>query len=103
MKDKTPFPLLQVQRYQALVDDLNQNTAQLILCRLFHNEKDVDALQASRQHLQTLVLEKKSGLVLWEQGMQVLKKELGHVTRSLQKIEKEVRCVLLRTEDFTLL
>uniref|UniRef100_A0A3B3R4P6 Structural maintenance of chromosomes 1B n=1 Tax=Paramormyrops kingsleyae TaxID=1676925 RepID=A0A3B3R4P6_9TELE len=80
----------QVQRYQALVDDLNQNKAQLIQCRLFHNEKDLDALQVSRQHWQALVLEKKSGLVLWEQGMQALKKELGYVTRGLQKIEKEV-------------
>ncbi|XP_023666114.2 structural maintenance of chromosomes protein 1B isoform X2 [Paramormyrops kingsleyae] len=81
----------EVQRYQALVDDLNQNKAQLIQCRLFHNEKDLDALQVSRQHWQALVLEKKSGLVLWEQGMQALKKELGYVTRGLQKIEKEVR------------
>ncbi|XP_048863358.1 structural maintenance of chromosomes protein 1B isoform X1 [Brienomyrus brachyistius] len=81
----------EVQRYQAIVDDLNQNKVQLILCQLFHNEKDLDALQASRQHWQALVLEKKSGLVLWEQSMQVLKKELGHVTRGLQKIEKEVR------------
>uniref|UniRef100_A0A8C9W7Q5 Structural maintenance of chromosomes protein n=1 Tax=Scleropages formosus TaxID=113540 RepID=A0A8C9W7Q5_SCLFO len=81
----------ETQKYQYLMDDLNQAKLQLTLCQLYHSERGIGVQMESLRRSQVAVAEKSSGVALREQAVKVQKKEHGRLSRSLQQIEKESR------------
>uniref|UniRef100_A0A8C7LI76 Structural maintenance of chromosomes protein n=1 Tax=Oncorhynchus kisutch TaxID=8019 RepID=A0A8C7LI76_ONCKI len=84
---------VEAQKYQELVDDLNQGRLQLNLFQLYHNEQGLSALSKTLRKRQEAVAGQKTGLNGWEQSIKAQKKEHGRFTRELQQIEKEIRWV----------
>ncbi|XP_071375604.1 structural maintenance of chromosomes protein 1B [Centroberyx affinis] len=82
---------IEAQKYQALVDDLNQSRLQLSLFELYHNEKSISGLSDILKEKQQAAAAKNSNLEEWEQTVKAHKKEHGRLTRELQHIEKEIR------------
>uniref|UniRef100_A0A8C7LCF2 Structural maintenance of chromosomes protein n=1 Tax=Oncorhynchus kisutch TaxID=8019 RepID=A0A8C7LCF2_ONCKI len=82
---------VEAQKYQELVDDLNQGRLQLNLFQLYHNEQGLSALSKTLRKRQEAVAGQKTGLNGWEQSIKAQKKEHGRFTRELQQIEKEIR------------
>ncbi|KAM4619154.1 structural maintenance of chromosomes protein 1B [Polymixia lowei] len=82
---------VEAQKYQTLVDDLNNSRLQLSLFQLYHNQKDISALSDSLREKQQAAAAKKSSLDDWEQAVKACKKEHGRLTRELQQIDKEIR------------
>lgn len=87
------LPLYQAQKYQALVDDLDQNRLQLSLAELYHNEKGMNALSDTLREKQQAAAAMTNKLVKAEQTVKTHKKEHGRLTREQQHVEKEIRCV----------
>ncbi|XP_069018396.1 structural maintenance of chromosomes protein 1B [Embiotoca jacksoni] len=81
----------EAQRYQELVEDLQQNRMQLSLTELYHNEKGISAFSDTMRERQHAVAAKNNKLVNWEQTVKTHKKEHGRLMREQQHIEKEVR------------
>ncbi|KPP56513.1 hypothetical protein Z043_125859, partial [Scleropages formosus] len=81
----------ETQKYQYLMDDLNQAKLQLTLGQLYHSERGIGVQMESLRRSQVAVAEKSSGVALREQAVKVQKKEHGRLSRSLQQIEKESR------------
>uniref|UniRef100_A0A674EX09 Structural maintenance of chromosomes protein n=1 Tax=Salmo trutta TaxID=8032 RepID=A0A674EX09_SALTR len=82
---------VEAQKYQELVDDLNQGRLQLNLFQLYHNQQGLSALSKTLRKRQEAVAGQKTGLDGWEQSVKAQKKEHGRFTRELQQIEKEIR------------
>ncbi|KAL0968626.1 hypothetical protein UPYG_G00269310 [Umbra pygmaea] len=82
---------VEAQKYQTLVDNLNQGRLQLILFQLFHNQQGLSALSETLRQRQEAVSNQKTGLDGWEQSVKAQKKEHGRLNRELQLIEKEIR------------
>ncbi|MGH0163898.1 UNVERIFIED_CONTAM: hypothetical protein FKN15_046286 [Acipenser sinensis] len=81
----------EAQRYQTLVEDLNDKKVQLHLCRLYYNEKSIDSLKDSLQEKKGDIAVKKSSLEESESKVRALKKEHGRLSREQQQIEKEIK------------
>ncbi|XP_035280729.1 structural maintenance of chromosomes protein 1B isoform X1 [Anguilla anguilla] len=81
---------VEAQKYQTLVDDLNDAKVQLNLCQLYHNEQGIGALMDSLRERQLEVAGRKGGLEVWEAAVKAQKKEHGRLSRELQQIEKEI-------------
>uniref|UniRef100_A0A3Q3T0Y9 Structural maintenance of chromosomes protein n=1 Tax=Mastacembelus armatus TaxID=205130 RepID=A0A3Q3T0Y9_9TELE len=81
---------IEAQRYQALVDDLQQNHLQLSLAELYHNEKDINTLSVTLRQKEQAATAVNNKLVNWEQMVKSHKKEHGRLTREQQHIEKEI-------------
>ncbi|XP_036962606.1 structural maintenance of chromosomes protein 1B isoform X2 [Acanthopagrus latus] len=82
---------VEAQKYQALVEDLDQNRLQLSLAELYHNEKGVNALSNILREKQQAVAAMTNTLVKAEQMVKTHKKEHGRLTREQQHVEKEIR------------
>uniref|UniRef100_A0A6Q2YEA5 Structural maintenance of chromosomes protein n=1 Tax=Esox lucius TaxID=8010 RepID=A0A6Q2YEA5_ESOLU len=82
---------VEAQKYQALVDDLNQGRLQLNLFQLYHNQQGLSALSETLRQRQEDVSNQKTCLEGWEQTVKTQKKEHGRLNRELQLIEKEIR------------
>uniref|UniRef100_A0A4W4H761 SMC hinge domain-containing protein n=1 Tax=Electrophorus electricus TaxID=8005 RepID=A0A4W4H761_ELEEL len=81
----------EAEKYQALVDELNDNKLQFSLFQLYHNEQSIEAVLESLMQKQEAVAAKKSSLEVFEQAVKTQKKEHGRLMRELQKLEKEIR------------
>uniref|UniRef100_A0A672GJ98 RecF/RecN/SMC N-terminal domain-containing protein n=1 Tax=Salarias fasciatus TaxID=181472 RepID=A0A672GJ98_SALFA len=86
---------LEAQRYQVLVDELDQNRLKLSLAELFNNQQSIDAVNDTLTERQSAAAAKKEELESWEQTVSAHKREVGRLTRELQHIEKEIRQVPL--------
>nr|XP_046251454.1 structural maintenance of chromosomes protein 1B [Scatophagus argus] len=82
---------IEAQRYQALVDDLHQNTLKLSLAELYHNESSISALSDTLREKQQTAAAKNDQLVNGEQMVKTCKKEHGRLNREQLLIEKEIR------------
>ncbi|KAG7329576.1 hypothetical protein KOW79_007750 [Hemibagrus wyckioides] len=85
-KDKT-----EAEKYQALLEQLNESKLQLSLFQLYHNERGINALVETLREKQEAVTVKKSVVEEWEQTVKAQKKEHGRLSRELQKLEKEIK------------
>ncbi|XP_041111222.1 structural maintenance of chromosomes protein 1B isoform X2 [Polyodon spathula] len=81
----------EAQKYQTLVEDLNDKKVQLHLCHLYYNEKSIDSLKDSLQEKKGDIAIKKSSLEQSESKVRALKKEHGRLSREQQQIEKEIK------------
>ncbi|KAM6926349.1 structural maintenance of chromosomes protein 1B [Lycodopsis pacificus] len=82
---------IEAQKYQELVDNLDQNRLQLSLAELCWNEKGVNALSDTLGEKQLAAAAKNNILLKEEQTFKTDKKEHGRLTREQQHIEKEIR------------
>uniref|UniRef100_A0A3Q2TN66 Structural maintenance of chromosomes protein n=1 Tax=Fundulus heteroclitus TaxID=8078 RepID=A0A3Q2TN66_FUNHE len=82
---------VEAQKYQALVDDLNQKRLQLSLVELYHNEKGISGISDRLSAKKEKAAEKSSELVSVEQSVKAFKKEHGRLARETQHMEKEIR------------
>lgn len=83
----------QAQRYQYLVDELQEKRLQLKLAELYQNEQGVSVLSDTLREKQQAVAETHDELVSGEQAVKTCKKEHGRLNREQQHLEKEIRCV----------
>lgn len=88
----SPF---QAQNYQALVDELHEKRLQLSLAELYHNEKTISTYSDTLIGKQQAASIKNDKLLNEEQKVKACKKEHGRLSRELQHIEKEIRCVFI--------
>ncbi|XP_059191637.1 structural maintenance of chromosomes protein 1B [Centropristis striata] len=82
---------VEAQKYQALVDELQQSRLQLSLAELYRNEKGIGALSDSLTERQQAAAAKNNKLMNTEQTVKQWKKEHGRLTREQQHIDKEIR------------
>uniref|UniRef100_A0A3Q1EZ96 Structural maintenance of chromosomes protein n=1 Tax=Acanthochromis polyacanthus TaxID=80966 RepID=A0A3Q1EZ96_9TELE len=82
---------LEAERYQELLDDLQQNRMQLTLAELYHNEKRIRASSDTLRDKQLAAAAKNETLVNLEQTVKTQKKEHGRLMREQQHTEKEIR------------
>ncbi|XP_043980946.1 structural maintenance of chromosomes protein 1B [Gambusia affinis] len=82
---------VEAQKYQDLVDDLNQKRLQLSLFELYHNEKGIDAISDTLRGRKEVAAEMNRELGAAEQSVKAHKKEHGRLTREVQHMEKEIR------------
>lgn len=87
---------LQAQRYQALLDELQDKRLQLKLAELHQNEQAVGVLGDTLREKQQAAGEKNDELLSQEQAVKTCKKEHGRLNREQQHLEKEIRCVSSR-------
>lgn len=83
----------QAQKYQALLDEVQDKRLQLKLAELFLNEQGLNALIDTLRGKQRAAGEKNDQLVSREQALKTCKKEHGRRNREQQHLEKEIRCV----------
>uniref|UniRef100_A0A3P8SNC3 Structural maintenance of chromosomes protein n=1 Tax=Amphiprion percula TaxID=161767 RepID=A0A3P8SNC3_AMPPE len=81
----------EAERYQELLDELQQNRMQLTLAELYHNEKGIRASSDTLRDRQHAAAAKNETLVNSEQTVKTQKKEHGRHMREQQHIEKEIR------------
>lgn len=86
----SPF---QAQRYQALLDELQDKRLQLKLAELHQNERAVGVLGDTLREKQQAAGAKNKELLGEEQAVKSSKKEHGRLNREQQHLEKEIRCV----------
>ncbi|XP_072519346.1 structural maintenance of chromosomes protein 1B [Salminus brasiliensis] len=82
---------IEAEKFQALVDELNESKLQLSLLQLYYNERGIDVLSQSLREKQETVAVMKSAVDVWELAVKTRRKEHGRLTRELQKLEKEIR------------
>uniref|UniRef100_A0A3B3VB07 Structural maintenance of chromosomes protein n=1 Tax=Poecilia latipinna TaxID=48699 RepID=A0A3B3VB07_9TELE len=82
---------VEAQKYQELVDDLNQKRLQLSLFELYHNEKGIDAISDTLRGRKEIAAEMNRELGAAEQSVKAHKKEHGRLTREVQHMDKEIR------------
>ncbi|XP_029010359.1 structural maintenance of chromosomes protein 1B isoform X2 [Betta splendens] len=82
---------IEAQKYQTLLDNIDQKHLQLRLAELYHNEKGISALNETLGQKQQATANKNSKLVKCEQTLKSYKKEHGRLAREQQHIEKEIR------------
>lgn len=83
----------QAQRYQALLDELQDKCLQLKLAELHQNEQAVSVLSDTLREKQLAAGEKNDELLSEEQAVKTCKKEHGRLNREQQHLEKQIRCV----------
>uniref|UniRef100_A0A3B5KX13 SMC hinge domain-containing protein n=1 Tax=Xiphophorus couchianus TaxID=32473 RepID=A0A3B5KX13_9TELE len=86
---------VEAQKYQELVDDLNEKRLQLSLFELYHNEKGIDAISDTLRGRKEIAAEMNRELGAAEQNVKTHKKEHGRRTREVQHMGKEIRCQVL--------
>uniref|UniRef100_A0AAQ5WYV6 Structural maintenance of chromosomes protein n=1 Tax=Amphiprion ocellaris TaxID=80972 RepID=A0AAQ5WYV6_AMPOC len=89
----------EAERYQELLDELQQNRMQLTLAELYHNEKGITASSDTLRDRQHAAAAKNETLVNSEQTVKTQKKEHGRHMREQQHIEKEIRCEHILTQS----
>ncbi|XP_056138365.1 structural maintenance of chromosomes protein 1B [Lampris incognitus] len=82
---------VEAQKYQALVEELNQSRLQLYLFQLYYNEEGIKSLIVTLEEKRQTVAMNKGRLENWEQAVKTHKKMHGRFTRELQQIENEIR------------
>ncbi|XP_008409065.1 structural maintenance of chromosomes protein 1B [Poecilia reticulata] len=82
---------VEAQKYQELVNELNQKRLQLSLFELYHNEKGIDAISDSLRGRKEIAAEMSRELGAAEQSVKAHKKEHGRCTREVQHMDKEIR------------
>ncbi|KAL3061024.1 hypothetical protein OYC64_009272 [Pagothenia borchgrevinki] len=82
---------VEAQRYQALVDEIDENRLQLSLAELFHNEKGVRAFSDTLTEKQQVAAAQSNKLMNAEQKFKSFKKEHGRLSREQQQVDKEIR------------
>ncbi|XP_077373299.1 structural maintenance of chromosomes protein 1B [Festucalex cinctus] len=82
---------LEAQKYQDLVDDMQQKRVQLSLAELYHNEKAIESTSNTLSVKQGAVAAQKASLQDGEETVKTLKKEHGRLLREQQHLEKEIR------------
>lgn len=83
----------QAQRYQALLDELQDKRLQLKLAELHQNERAVGVLSDTLREKQQAAGEKNKELLSEEQAVKTCKKEHGRLNREQQHLEKQIRWV----------
>ncbi|KAI9547557.1 hypothetical protein NQZ68_017110 [Dissostichus eleginoides] len=81
---------VEAQRYQALVDEIDENRLQLSLAELFHNKKGVRAFSDTLTEKQQVAAAQSNKLMNAEQKFKSLKKEHGRLSREQQQVDKEI-------------
>ncbi|KAI1888477.1 hypothetical protein AGOR_G00185550 [Albula goreensis] len=79
---------VEAQKYQTLLDDVNEAKVQLNLCQLYHNERGLGTVQESLQERQLEVAGRKSGMEVLETALKSQKKEHGRLSRSSSRSRK---------------
>ncbi|XP_061679482.1 structural maintenance of chromosomes protein 1B isoform X2 [Syngnathoides biaculeatus] len=82
---------LEAQKYQDLVDDIQQKRMQLSLAELYFNEKAIEHTSDTLSDKQGAVTTQSASLQDCEQTVKTLKKEHGRLIREQQLLEKEIR------------
>ncbi|KAM9854698.1 structural maintenance of chromosomes protein 1B [Aulostomus maculatus] len=82
---------IEAQRYQALVDELEQTRLQLSLAELYHSGRSINTLSDTLSEKQQAAAAQNNKLVNWEQTVKELKKQHGRLNREQQHKEKEIR------------
>ncbi|XP_077425692.1 structural maintenance of chromosomes protein 1B isoform X2 [Vanacampus margaritifer] len=82
---------LEAQKYQDLVDDIQQKRLQLSLAGLYHNEKAIESISNTLSVKQGAAAAQNASLQDREQTVKTLKKEQGRLLREQQHMEKEIR------------
>lgn len=91
-KIHSPFSFFQAQKYQALVDSLQENRLQLSLAELYYNEKHIHSLIDNLEERQQAAATNNNMARTLEQTVKTHKKEHGRLLREQQQVEKEIRC-----------
>lgn len=84
----------QAEKYQALLDEVQEKRLQLKLAELYQNEQGLSALIDILRGKQRAAGEKNDELVSREQAVKTCKKEHGRLNREQQRLEKDIGCVL---------
>ncbi|XP_061532831.1 structural maintenance of chromosomes protein 1B [Phycodurus eques] len=82
---------LEAQKYQGLVDYIQQKRVQLSLAELYYNEKAIESTSNTLSDKQGAAATQNASLQDWEQTVKTLKKEHGRLIREQQHLEKEIR------------
>ncbi|XP_054633264.1 structural maintenance of chromosomes protein 1B isoform X2 [Dunckerocampus dactyliophorus] len=82
---------LEVQKYQALVEELHQRRLQLSLAELYHNEKAIETTSKTLSYKQEAASAQNAAVLDWEQNIKTHKKEYGRLVREQQHMEKDIR------------
>lgn len=77
------------------MDELHEKRLQLSLAELYHNEKTISTYSDTLIGKQQAASIKNDKLLNEEQKVKACKKEHGRLSRELQHIEKEIRCVFI--------
>ncbi|KAK7891189.1 hypothetical protein WMY93_023152 [Mugilogobius chulae] len=83
---------LEAEKYQSLLDELNEQRLQLSLTRLFHSEKSINCLCEAVKQKQQVVSTKQTHVNDCEQSVKAQKKEHGRLQRDTQLLDKDIRC-----------
>ncbi|KAK5866917.1 hypothetical protein PBY51_011450 [Eleginops maclovinus] len=81
---------IEAKRYQALVDEIDQNQLQLSLAELYHNLQGVRTFSDTLTEKQQLAAAQSNKLLNAEQKFKTLKKEHGRLSREQQQMDKEI-------------
>ncbi|XP_057693922.1 structural maintenance of chromosomes protein 1B isoform X2 [Corythoichthys intestinalis] len=81
----------EAQKYQSLVDVIQEKRMQLSLAVLYHNEKAIERTSNTLSVMQGTVAAQSASLQDWEETVKTLKKEHGRLVREQQQMEKEIR------------
>ncbi|KAJ0029120.1 hypothetical protein NQD34_004117, partial [Periophthalmus magnuspinnatus] len=82
---------LEAERYQSLLDELNEQRLQLTLTRLFHSERSINSLNEAVRLKQQVASVKQSQLGECEQKMKAQRREHGRLQRDTQLLNKSIR------------
>ncbi|XP_013884805.1 structural maintenance of chromosomes protein 1B [Austrofundulus limnaeus] len=82
---------IEAEKYQTLLDDLDQKHLQLSLSELYFNEKDIGVISDLLKERQHSAAAKNSEVMNLEQTVKAHKKEHGRLTREQQHIDKAIR------------
>ncbi|XP_008309879.1 structural maintenance of chromosomes protein 1B isoform X2 [Cynoglossus semilaevis] len=81
---------VEAQKYQALVDSLQENRLQLSLAELYYNEKHIHSLIDNLEERQQAAATNNNMARTLEQTVKTHKKEHGRLLREQQQVEKEI-------------
>ncbi|KAK5927533.1 hypothetical protein CgunFtcFv8_012680 [Champsocephalus gunnari] len=82
---------VEAQRYQSLVEEIDENRLQLSLAELFHNEKGARAISDTLTEKQQVAAAQSNKLLNAEQKLKGFKKDHGRLSREQQQVDKEIR------------
>ncbi|XP_051916553.1 structural maintenance of chromosomes protein 1B [Hippocampus zosterae] len=82
---------LEAEKYQQLLDDIQQKRVQLSLTGLYYNEKAIESTSNTLSVKQSAVAAQNASLQDHEQTVKSLKKEHGRLFREQQQMEKAIR------------
>uniref|UniRef100_A0A8C6T7A3 Structural maintenance of chromosomes 1B n=1 Tax=Neogobius melanostomus TaxID=47308 RepID=A0A8C6T7A3_9GOBI len=82
---------LEAEKYQSLLDELNESRLQLSLTRLFHMERSINSASDELKRKQQAAAAKQTLVSECEQRVKAHKKEHGKQQRELQQTDKDIR------------